>query len=258
MVAEPGAAAAAAIAAECPQLDVGLHLVACNGRSVLPARQLRGIVDASGRFPTSESWAGLHYSLRRSLRSKLRDEFRAQIERHLQLVGRVYHIDGHHHIHTQPALAEIVIELAAEYHVPCLRMVREPLRPALALSHDHWPRKLRDHLVYRWLTRRMERRLPALGIRSNDCLFGLHETGRLSERYVLDVLAHLPRNAVTEFYFHPAIDAAGEPPMWPSQKIEAEILTSPSVRAAIQKLGIRLMTFRELAEMPVQHCSGGV
>ncbi|MDE3179017.1 MAG: hopanoid biosynthesis-associated protein HpnK [Acidobacteriota bacterium] len=247
MVAEPAAAEAALAARDCPQLDVGLHVVACNGRSLLPASKLRGVVDDKGLFPRSDAKAGLRYALHRRLLPKLRDEFRAQIERHLELVGSLNHINGHHNLHLHPDLANILIELASEYDVPCLRLVREPVFTTLALSRDHWPRKLRDHFLFRALSRRARRKMRKRRLVGNDFLFGFHQTGRLTERYVLGVLARLPENSVTEFYFHPSEEVNGAAPMWPSQALETRILTSLAVRGAIEKLGIRLTTYGKIA-----------
>lgn len=251
MAAEPGAEEAAAAARDFPALDVGLHVVACNGRSLLPPRQIPLLVDAQGRFHPSDAWAGWRYALRPACRAQLKDEFRAQIERALALLGRLFHIDGHHNLHLHPTLIEIISELAAEYGVPCLRLVREPVMTSLALSSDHPLRKLRDHLIFGGIGAYAKRRMKARGLRCNDFLFGFHQTGRLSESYVLGAIeriARLPGGSVTEFYFHPAIEMNGAPPMWPSQAEETAILTSPRVRAAIEERGIRLMTFRELAE----------
>lgn len=251
MVAEPACAEAVAAARDCPNLDVGLHLVACNGRSLLPPRQLRGIVDDAGRFPRSDVWAGLRYALRPTLRDRLKDEFRAQFERHLKMVGYLNHVNGHHNLHLHPTLFDIVLDLAAEYRVPCLRLVREPIATTLALAPDHTLRKLRDHVVFRWLSARARRRMALQGVHSNDWTFGFHQTGLLTEEYVARVLDRLPDHSTTEFYFHPAIEAAGEPPMWPSQADETEILSSAAVRAAVLRPGICLTTFREIAKRPL-------
>src|SRR5262249_61900878 len=50
MVAEPAAEEAAQAAKDLPGLDVGLHLVVCVGRSVLPPAQIAPVVDEAGRF----------------------------------------------------------------------------------------------------------------------------------------------------------------------------------------------------------------
>ncbi len=247
MVAEPAAAEAAELGRDCPALDVGLHIVSCNGRSLLPASRLHGVVDDQGRFPASEVWAGLRYAFRPSLRARLRDEFRAQIERHLSLIGYLHHLDGHHNLHLHPALADILIDLASEYKISCLRLVREPIFTTLRLAPDHASRKLRDHLIFRVLSARAARRMRPHGTLGNDWTFGFHQTGRLTERYLLGVLARLPEDSVTEFYFHPAVEADGEPPMWPSQAAETTLLTKGTIAAALQEHGIGLTTFRDLA-----------
>jgi chitin disaccharide deacetylase len=251
MVAESACAEAVARAKDCPDLDVGLHLVACNGRSLLPPRHLRGLVDNAGRFPASEVWAGLRYAFQPGLRAKLRDEFRAQVERHLSLIGRLNHINGHHNLHLHPALCDIVLDIAVEYRVPYVRLVREPVFTTLGLARDHMARKLRDHVVFRWLSRRARRRMASRRLYFNDWTFGFHQTGNLSEAYLLAVLARLPANSTTEFYFHPSMEVYGLRPIRASQAAETEILTSPKLRAALGPLGIRLTTFRELAERAV-------
>jgi len=247
MVAEPAAEEAAAAARDYPQLDVGLHIAACNGRSLLPASRLRGVVDDQGRFLSSEVWAGLRYALVPGLRSKLRDEFRAQIERHLELIGYLHHLNGHHNLHLHPTLADILIDLAAEYRIPFLRLVREPLFTTLRLAPDHAARKVRDHLIFEALSARARRRMNQRGLRANDWSFGFHQTGRLTESYLLGALARLPEDSVTEFYFHPALEVDGCQPRWPSQIVETCLLTSPVVAEALRRHGIRLTTFRDLA-----------
>jgi chitin disaccharide deacetylase len=252
MVAEPSCTEAVAAARDYPGLDVGLHLVCCNGRSVLPARQLRGLVDDAGCFPRSEVRAGIRYGLQRALRPKLRSEFRAQVDRHLALVRYLNHINCHHNLHLHPALIDIVLDLASEYRVPYIRLVREPLFASLALARDHPARKLRDHFIFWWLSARARRLMAPHAVSSNDWTFGFHQTGHLSEDYLVGALARLPEGATTEFYFHPSVEAAGKPPLWPSQTTETELLTSPRTRAVVKRLEIRLTTFRELALEPQQ------
>ncbi|MGH9470193.1 MAG: hopanoid biosynthesis-associated protein HpnK [Terriglobia bacterium] len=248
MVAEPGCAEAVAAARDCPGLDVGLHAVVCNGLSLLPPRQLRGLVDDAGRFPPGEVWAGLRYALRPGLRARLRDELRAQVERHLELVGYLYHINAHHNLHLHPMLAEIFVELAGEYRVPYMRLLREPVWATLSLARDHWPRKLRDHLIFLWLSGRASRKMRRRGIAGNTCTLGFHQTARMTEDYVSSVLARLPAGSITEFYFHPAERPSGNhASRSDSRAIETEILTGSAVREAIRRNGITLSTFRELA-----------
>src|ERR1700676_1854900 len=87
MVAEPARDEAVALAKENPALDVGLHLVVCMGRSVLPASEIAPVVDELGRFSNKPVLSGLKYFFTPGIRTKLIAECRAQIELHLKLIG---------------------------------------------------------------------------------------------------------------------------------------------------------------------------
>jgi hopanoid biosynthesis associated protein HpnK len=245
MVAGAARDEAVAIARENPGLDVGLHLVVCRGRSVLPFEKLEGIVDATGRFLESPVIAGMRYFFNRKIRTRLRDEVRSQIDLHLKLAGYLNHIDGHLNFHVHPVLADMLLDLAAEYRVPCIRIPREPILTTLALAHDHFTRKLIEAVIFRALSRRTRRMFAARGIRTTDYLFGLHQSGNLTEDYVLGVIARL-REGVTEIYFHPAIDAGATPPSAEAQR-EVEILTGTRIRETLSANGVQITNFAELA-----------
>lgn len=245
MVAGAARDEAAALARENPALDVGLHLVVCMGGSVLGAARLNGIVDAAGRFGDNPVGAGMRYFFSRRARALLRDEIRAQIETHLELVGRLAHIDGHLNFHVHPAIADILLELCAEYRVPCMRLPRERVLTTLRLARDHLPRKLIEGIIFRSLSRRTRRMMAARGIRSNDWLFGLHQSGNLSAGYLLGVIRRL-RPGLTELYFHPAADIGVEPPSLAARR-EVELLTDPRIRAALDRAGASLTNFAEIA-----------
>jgi len=235
---------AVALAHENPKLDVGLHLVVCRGRSVLAPERLHGIVNAGGDFAESPVAAGMRYFFNRSIRTRVHDEIRAQIELHLKLVGRLDHIDGHLNFHVHPVIADMLIDLCTEYHVPCMRLPREPVFTTLALARDHTVRKIVESVIFRALSRRVRRKLNARGIRSTAALFGLHQSGHLTEEYILGVIARLPPG-LTELYFHPAADLGGPPAL--EAQSEVAILTSHRVRAALDEQGVRLTSFAEVS-----------
>lgn len=246
MVAEPAARAAAELARDNPGLDVGLHAVVCRGRSMLGASRLGAAVRGSGEFTDNPVAAGLRYYFDRLMRSAMTDELRAQVERHLELVGYLNHIDGHLNFHVHPLFADILVELAVEYKVPCIRLPRERVTTTLRLGRDHAPRKLVESIIFRALSRRTNRLMLARGLASTDALFGLHQSGHLSEDYVVGVIDRI-REGTTELYFHPAADIGGVPPA-PEAQREVEILTSTRVRDAIVRNRIELITFADLAK----------
>jgi hopanoid biosynthesis associated protein HpnK len=245
MVAEPAARAAAELARNDPTLDVGLHVVVCRGRSILGASQLGDAVDVSGEFIENPVKAGMRYFFDRAMRAAMADELRAQVERHLELVGYLNHIDGHLNFHVHPLFADILVDLAVEYKVPCLRLPREPVMTTIRLRPDNAPRKLVESIVFRTLSRRTRRMMTERGLTSTDALFGLHQSGHLSEDYIVGVIDRL-RHGTTELYFHPAADIGGVPPAAQAQ-LEVEILSSPRVLDAIARNAIELITFADLA-----------
>jgi hopanoid biosynthesis associated protein HpnK len=242
MVAAAAREEAAALARDNPTLDVGLHLVVCRGTSVLPPERLQSIVDAERRFGERPVLAGMRYFFNRKIRSLLRDEIRAQIEAQLKLTGTLNHIDGHLNFHVHPAIADMLIEMAAEYGVPWMRLPREPVFTTLALARDNAPRKLVEAAIFRALSRRARRIMAARGIRTTDWLFGLHQTGNITDSYVAGVIARLPRG-LTEFYFHPAQDSGAT-----AARREVAVLTSALTREALASANVRLTNFAELSQ----------
>jgi chitin disaccharide deacetylase len=245
MVADAARDEAAALAKDHPALDVGLHLVVCMGRSVLPPAEIAPVVDARGRFSNHPVLSGLRYFFTPGIRAKLIAECRAQIELHLKLIGYLNHIDGHLNFHVHPALAGIVVALAQEYKVPCIRLPAEPVFTSLAISRNRLPGQLIEAIIFRALSRRTRRMAAERGLKSSDRLFGLYQTHHITEDYVVAVMERLPEG-LTEIYFHPALDIGGTPPPPPSQ-METEVLTSTRVRAAVAARGIRLTTFGAVA-----------
>ena len=246
MVAEPAARAAAEMARDNPALDVGLHAVVCRGRSLLDASRLGAALGPSGAFIDSPVAAGMRYFFDRSLRAAMTDELRAQVERHLELIGYLNHIDGHLNFHVHPLFADILVNLAVEYKVMCIRLPRERVMTTIRLRRDNVARKLIESIIFRTLSRRTSRMMAEHGLTSSDALFGLHQSGHLNEDYVVGVIDRI-RDGTTELYFHPAADIGGVPPSVESQ-LEVEILTGARVRDAIVRNGVELITFADLAK----------
>lgn len=236
---------AAALARENPALDVGLHLVVCRGRAVLNRENLLGIVNAHREFATNPTLAGMRYFFNRRIQTLLRDEIRAQIELHLKLIGYLNHLDGHLNFHVHPAIADILAKLIDEYTIQCIRLPREPVFTTLALARDNAPRKLVEAAIFRVLSRRARGLFASKGAQSTDWLFGLHQSGNLTEDYVAGIIARLPRG-LTEMYFHP-VDDVGAKPSFAEVRREVAILTSPRIREAFTSAQVTLTNFAALA-----------
>jgi hopanoid biosynthesis associated protein HpnK len=232
-----------------PELAVGLHLMLVQGRAAAPPAEIPLLAGDRGMFGTNPVWNGLRYFFLPGVRAQLRREIEAQLERFRATGLPLSHVDGHLTIHMHPVALGILIDLARPFDIRAVRLPREPLRPALAFDRRHLGRKLLEATVFATLSRHARRRLARAGIRHPDRMYGLHQTGHVSEDYVLSVLRRLPAG-VSELYCHAAV-VDDEARRWRPADYESEgelaALLSPRVRAAIEEAGIVRTSYRELA-----------
>jgi hopanoid biosynthesis associated protein HpnK len=250
MVAGPTAEEAVALARSHPGLAVGLHLVVVDGRASLPKREIPLLVDDSGHFPSNALAAGLRYQFLGAVRRQLRREIRSQLEGFRRTGLRLSHVDGHHHMHLHPYVLGVLAELAPEFGIRWIRLPSEELRFALAADRRGAAGKIFWSLVYRGLRRMGERRLRAAKIEFSDRVYGLLLTGRVDERYLLDLIPRIRADRV-ELYCHPARstrrNARDREPSGPD---ELAALTSGRVREAVARSGFMLTNFEGLSFPP--------
>ena len=141
MVGAPASEDAGRVARETPSLDVGVHLVLTYGRPVSDPAAVRSLVERDGSFPRRpDAFLGTG----RADRDEALTEYRAQVERAVELLGRApTHLDSHHWLHDEPALEWAIITLARETGVPVRPhddAQRERLRAAGIPTIDHYRR----------------------------------------------------------------------------------------------------------------------
>jgi predicted glycoside hydrolase/deacetylase ChbG (UPF0249 family) len=151
------------------RLELGWHPCLTLDRPVTPPDRVPSLVDDAGRFLT------LRPFLRRLLRGRispidLREEFAAQLERFVALVGHApANVNAHHHLHVfRPVGGALRDVLARVTPRPFLRRVVEPRR---TLARVRGARAKR--LTLSWLGRRAARRQSADGFPGGDALIGI-------------------------------------------------------------------------------------
>jgi hopanoid biosynthesis associated protein HpnK len=241
MVTGDAAEEAVALARENPSLAVGLHLVVVSGRAALPAAEIPALVDAQGLFPVGPVASGLRYQLRSNARAQLRREIRAQLLRFRETGLPLSHVDGHLHMHLHPVVLSCLVELADEFEIPAIRLPHEELSWNLSFERRSGVRKALWAWIFARLRRHGERLLGAAGIGFSDRVYGLLQTGRMTEGYWLDLLPRLSASSV-EIYCHPDASLADEPRNGPPGAGASELaaVLSPRVREAIAKAGYAL------------------
>ena len=225
-----------------PGLRVGLHLVVIEGPAVLAPAVIPDLVDAGGQFPSDQLGLGLKYFFRPGVRRQLAAEIRAQFAAFAATGLHLDHANAHKHMHLHPTVGRMLIGIGREFG---LRAVRIPAEPPAVMAACGEPAGLGARALYRW-TKMLRRQAERAGMATNDHLFGIAWSGRMTAERLLRLAAHLPDGS-SEIYFHPAsrrdaiIDA-----VMPDYQHEAELaaLLDPRVRQAMDAVGRNAVRIR--------------
>ena len=253
MVAAPAAADAVARARRLPDLGVGLHLVLMDGVPVLPPADIPALVGRDGLLGERPARTGAAIFFSRRVRRQVEAEIRAQFEAFRRTGLALDHVNTHHHYHLHPTVFDIILDVAAGYGAPAVRVVHEPFLRSWRTMRDDPGRRLVNGIVHLPLIHRMRRRLRRDGIATNDAIFGLNDSGRMTSRRLLDFLPALPAG-VTEIYCHPAT-RRWDGPFAPAPEYrcveEFEALVDPAVAAAVRACGATTIPFSRIASADV-------
>jgi predicted glycoside hydrolase/deacetylase ChbG (UPF0249 family) len=235
--------------AECPDLGLGVHLVLTAGQPLRPPEDIASVITlaADGRsFPRlPELLAGID----RVDPAEVLAEWRAQVERFMQMAGRApTHLDSHHHTSfLSPDLLEGMLTLARE--LGCA--IRTPL-VAPEIAHHMLGLPPSSDLV-----ERLARFLPAVMAANPDVprpdhfevrFFGAQATAETLRL----VLGSLPEGT-TELMCHPGrLDSrlSQTTSYYQYRPVEAEVLSQPHLRDWLGSLGVELIHFGALGRGP--------
>lgn len=216
----PDSEGAGALVRRTADLDVGVHVVFTYGRALTRPDRIRSLVNEHGAFPRVTD-------LLRSgqpLAEHALVEARAQYERARELIGREpTHLDTHHWVHDMRALEDAMLALARE-------------TGTVLRAHDGRQRsRFRDEGVR--TTDRFVREFQHAGAIGVESLILLLELLDEQEGGTVELMCHPaePDAALLEGSSYAA-----------ERGVELRTLTDPAVAAAVERLGIELVTFAAL------------
>jgi hopanoid biosynthesis associated protein HpnK len=235
-----------------PALGVGVHLNLTQGRPICTASQIPSIVTPEGfHYPTPEVLA------RRILTRKvdlghIEAELRNQIQKIVSAGVHVTHLDGHKHIHLLPPIFDVVLRLAREFGIQCVRCPIEPATSALGPLQSGRRGRLRmakQYLLARALSSLagwQREKVARAGLHCPDHFYGLSQTGfldrELLERMILEVPA-----GTSEIMCHPGyMDDAllqTRTRLRTQRETELQALTEPRIRQLVNDLQINLISY---------------
>lgn len=245
MVTGQAAADAVVRARRLPDLGVGLHLVLVDGRPASPPDEIPDLVTSNGRLHTNMAAIGARIFFQRHVQRQVEREMRAQFTRFLATGLKLDHVNGHHHFHQHPTIVGMLVRMARDYGIASVRWPVEPPLDSWRAQRNRPGLRLAIWLFSAARLLRMRQRLERAGIRCNDHIFGLYESGGMTHERVERFLTMLPQG-VTEIYCHPATHA------WYSEDAlprhyrcveEFRAMADPALLALAGRLGVRLIPF---------------
>jgi chitin disaccharide deacetylase len=232
------------LARQTPGLDVGCHLVLIGGRSLITGDALPATVGQLLRALAAR-------------RIRVYDELRAQVARIIEAGLEPTHLDTHKHTHLAPPVLEAVARLGEEFRIP---WIRRPMDFPLSASGGLAPLGKRlTSAGIRLLRRRFHRVLEDHHCRTTDHFAGFQITGRLRTRELVELMGLIPEGS-TELMCHPgrcgAALANATTRLKESREAELAALTAAEVREAVDRGGIELVNYRQLAMADRGHGAG--
>jgi chitin disaccharide deacetylase len=168
---------------------VGVHLNLTEGQPLSgPIQHCRTFCGADGSFAFKRERP--LFRLAKSAKEAVYEELRMQLQKVVEAGIQPVHLDSHHHIHTEWAIAPLVSRLAKEFHVPRIRLSRNMGR------QSNYLKRLYKTIFNRWQLGRDS------GL-SNTDLFG--DIGDM----VFHSRAGWPAGKKIEIMVHPLFDDEG-------------------------------------------------
>ncbi|MGA8493316.1 MAG: ChbG/HpnK family deacetylase [Terriglobales bacterium] len=236
-----------------PGLSVGCHVVLVDGVPVRGGQQAGTLSDK--KFPDGRFYQSLNSFALRTLGGRIdADEIEAEVAaqiRKLQAAGvAVSHLDTHKHTHLFPQVLRPLLRAARACGV---RAVRNPFGPIRFSTLAKYPRLWKRYsqvAVLNRLGRRFQRSVADAGMLTTDGTVGIVATGVMDIHLFGSIVESLPEGT-WELVCHPGYNdadlASVQTRLRESRVEELRLLISSEAREILDKSGVKLISYRDLA-----------
>ena len=232
-----------------PALSVGCHVILVDGAPVSNPSEIPTLTD-SGKFGTRLTGFAMRAVGGSINPVELETEIAVQISK-LQAAGiQPSHVDTHKHTHMFPQILRPLLRAAKAWGV---RAVRNPFGRfafSAVLGRPKLWKRYGELMLLNPLARSFLRSVQAEGMLTPDGSVGVAATGSLDEKLFRQIVENLPEGT-WEFVSHPGYNDAAldrvRTRLRQSRERELQILTSPAIRETIERGGIELISYRDLA-----------
>jgi hopanoid biosynthesis associated protein HpnK len=245
---------AVAVARKNPALGVGCHVVLVDGEPVSSPAEVPSLCKSDAQiFRESITNLGGAALAGRLDATQLEREIAAQIEKCRAAGVALTHLDCHKHSHIFPHIAKPLMRAAKAAGVSAIRNPIEPtwaITAGSAFSYPFWVRVIPVHLLASF-EKSFRRAAVKSGVATTDGTVGITVTGMLDQKIFSRLLQRMPAGT-WEFVCHPGYNddalKSVKTKLRESRETELAVLTSEESRRLIERFGIELITYRELAE----------
>jgi hopanoid biosynthesis associated protein HpnK len=242
----PAADEAIKLAKQMPGLGVGVHLNVFEGKPLSKDGDINCLLNTDGSFAVSVTKLSLLSVVRRKIRNAIRTEFAAQIQWVIDNDIKPTHLDSHKHIHSFPAIFQMVCELARRFGIAAIRFTYEP-KQLLAMP---WPLTSEGGRKRARAARIMARinRIQNPTFLKTDALLGVAHTGKINVNF-FKAVALYNSAATAEVMTHPGLKDGldhTKTRLVHQRKAEFEALCSERTKQYLKNAGIKLVHYGQL------------
>ena len=233
------------------RFSVGCHLVLVDGVPVAETSRIPSLL-TNGRLRNSVGRFGFLAQRGDISGSDIYTEAVAQITKAQQSGIRLSHFDAHKHSHMFPKVLAPALRAAAECGISAVRNPFEPPQPvpfSLLRKHPKLFKRYAQVALLRTMRPAWMRSVREHGLKTTDGSLGVVITGDMTRETLTAVLEYMPEGT-WELVCHPGYNdselAGIHTRLRESREQELELLTSFETRALLDRLGIELISYREL------------
>lgn len=226
------------------KVPCGLHLNLTEEYPLSKATDIASLIEGNGMFMD-------RHKLRAALAAgeirpeHIEREIRAQVEWMLDVHGSITHVDGHHHIHIEPAVVQALLPTLERYGIRFVRIPCEmPLPPWGYIVSDEQLEKTRQINAKALQAKQM---YAAHWIGTTDHFRGLTLAGNAALKNLRHIISKLP-DGTTELMVHPGSPCTYGTPfdLDPQRQTELRMLLDMSIRDLLNERTIELIAFTDL------------
>lgn len=229
-------------------VELGWHPCLTLDAPILPANRVPSLVGNDGRFHNLSQFLK-RVLLGRINPAEVKAEFRAQLERYLELIGSPpANVNAHHHIHVFGVVLDSLLQVLSDFAPkPFLRRVVESFR---TIRKVPGARLKRLFLADRGSS--AAHRQDEAGFPGNDTLLGVTDPQHVSNPEFFNRWLASSSGELVELACHPGYHdstlSGRDNDHLLRRPHELELLMKPEFQAAVKAAGFRLVTSTEMSD----------